>query len=532
MWIITNETHNGSEIHRFFDTSPISPSSRFIATVQFSSFDTAGILDDFSALYKPAVVQVIDLHTGKRVIRDYTDAWDSQLGAQVQWGATDDFLFFNTLHDSVSGELQSDGCYSIVGVRLNIKTMAKTNLMCPVYHVSNDGKTAAAPNLLNIHFTQKGYGVRLLDSRGTRRGHRRGAAHDDGLFLTNTETGECRLLISLHRLALTVGQDTVRTPMYGFHTKFSSDGSLIMFVVRTMEQPIPPRKGLVRVQHMFVVDITGTQVRRMISWASYPFVPARCPEIAAAARVGSGNGVKDGEVNASLCSPVHLRDGNHPNWVPNSHRISMNLQKEISQTKPMSHATNMIHTVSKFFNPQLVMTRPKWNIVSLDVDAHADDFIFHYRYPIVEEAVGQKMQYIPTTIEQTAATVEPAESAAESASNIPNATPISAPNAAPNANAAPRVTAYHELHVRIDHSVGSGHPTYHPSGNYIITDAYPKEMQFLKASGEEKERTSTTSSTSSSSRSSIKGATGKVPLRLIEISTQREIQLLQVRMLL
>lgn len=54
-----------------------------------------------------------------------------------------------------------------------------------------------------------------------------------GIFLTDTATGNCRLLINLHDLAIVGGLD-MNTPTYGFHTKWSHDGELIMVVVRTL----------------------------------------------------------------------------------------------------------------------------------------------------------------------------------------------------------------------------------------------------------------------------------------------------------
>lgn len=496
-WIITAEYEHA--IHRFFDSSPISPSNQFLATTTLPSFAASASASPLTTSYKQASIQVTDITSGATTLVDLTDAWDSQLGAQVQWGATDSELYYNVLQNvganvpadaSTPHPHQSNGCSVVRGVRLNMLTRQKTLLQCPVYHVSNDGKLAAAPNLLKIHHTQKGYGVRVLDTTAQKE-HVRGAAHGDGLYITNTVTGECRLLVSLHRLAQAAGMDTEHTPMYGFHTKFSSDGSLIMFVVRTMEQPVAPRKGLVRVQHLFVVSASGTTVRRMVSWASYPFVPARCHSAENVDSNNNGRVNSSSSTSASKCSPVHLRDGNHPNWVPHAHRISMNLQKYKPKGQPQpSTAEDVLSSVSRLVNLQPTVRESEWNIVSFDVEAHADNFIFHDHHPVRVVCDFTRRNHTHQCLLRESST---RQNTASAESELPHG-----------------LGSERQLLINVDHDKGSGHPIYHPSGKYIVTDAYLKEAQVLHKQGSAAHNGDT------------------VPLRLIEIATQREVQLLQV----
>ena len=67
------------------------------------------------------------------------------------------------------------------------------------------------------------------------------------------------------------------------------------------------------------------------------------------------------------------------------------------------------------------------------------------------------------------------------------------------------------LVVEVGHPVGTGHPIHHPSGEYIITDAYPKETPLL--------------SVPASVQGGLPLRPGQVPLRLIEVATQREVWL-------
>ena len=89
------------------------------------------------------------------VYRRPTAAWDAQLGAQVQWGASDDDLYFNDVVGT-----RSDGAPIVRGVRSDWQRGRETRLPTPVYHVTRDGARAAAPrDLAALRMTQDGYGV-------------------------------------------------------------------------------------------------------------------------------------------------------------------------------------------------------------------------------------------------------------------------------------------------------------------------------------------------------------------------------------
>ena len=123
----------------------------------------------------------------------------------------------------------------------------------------------------------------------------------DGLFITDLLTGDCKLLVSLRTIALAVGLP-VNVPTYGFHVKWSSDDRLIMFIIRTLEVPLR-LDGLLgkrfRVQHLIVLNADGSNIRKLLSWSTKP--------------------MKDSHANT---------DGNHPNWVHGTHKISMNLSPQ------------------------------------------------------------------------------------------------------------------------------------------------------------------------------------------------------------
>lgn len=70
-------------IHRFFDTSPFSPSGRYMALFQMPFEDRWPQPGDSGA------VLLVDLQTGQTREIASTCGWEMQLGANVQWGGTD-----------------------------------------------------------------------------------------------------------------------------------------------------------------------------------------------------------------------------------------------------------------------------------------------------------------------------------------------------------------------------------------------------------------------------------------------------------
>ncbi len=136
IWCITPEVEGC--FHRFFDTSPISPSGRWVALTRLPAEDRMPVPGE------PAEVVLIDLQTGEWQVAAQTHGWDTQLGAQVQWGASDDELFF------IDMDVEH---WLPFGVRMNPATGERLDLDGPLYMVSPDGKTAAGPCLRRTRTT-------------------------------------------------------------------------------------------------------------------------------------------------------------------------------------------------------------------------------------------------------------------------------------------------------------------------------------------------------------------------------------------
>ena len=79
----------GRIIHRFFDTSPISPSGRYVGLFRLPNEVRTPQPGETGE------VVVVDLQTGKERVVATSRGWEVQMGANVQWGKTDADLFFN-----------------------------------------------------------------------------------------------------------------------------------------------------------------------------------------------------------------------------------------------------------------------------------------------------------------------------------------------------------------------------------------------------------------------------------------------------
>lgn len=219
VWCVT--PNEGRCIHRFFDTSPFSPSQRYMAVLR---------LPQETRLPDPgekAQVVLIDLHEGTENIIAETIGWEPQMGANINWGATDYELYFNDV-DPVTWE---PFC-----TKLNPITGEKKRLSGTVYRISPDGKNIISACMKRMRRTQYGYGVVVPDEYVPRNF---GFCTDDGLYITDTNTGECRIIVSISEIAEKTGIDKEKyknIECYGFHCKYNPQGDRIMFSMRGFEK--------------------------------------------------------------------------------------------------------------------------------------------------------------------------------------------------------------------------------------------------------------------------------------------------------
>lgn len=274
--VIPNE---GRCIHRFFDTSPFSPSGRYMAVLR---------LPQEERLPEPgeaAQVVLIDLQTAEEKVIYETKGWETQMGANINWGCEDTQLYFNDV---------DTGTWEPYCVRLNPLTGEKMRLEGTIYRISPDGKSIISSCMKRMRRTQYGYGVIVPDECVPRN---YGFRDDDGLYITDTGTGKRRLLVSIRDVfdkakPAIDRQRYEKGECYGFHCKFNPQGDRLIFTMRWFEGG----------EH---------QPFHMIGKHLYFWVLTMKP---------------DGSDMYVAVSPEQWEKlGHHINWFPDGKKLSMNL---------------------------------------------------------------------------------------------------------------------------------------------------------------------------------------------------------------
>jgi hypothetical protein len=226
-----------------------------------------------------AEIVLVDLQTGESTVVAHTRGWDTQLGAQAQWGANDSQLFFNDVDVKT---------WIPFGVRMNPLTGETKKLDGTIYNVAPNGKRAASICLRRTSFTQQGYGV-VVPHEAVPINH--GAVNDDGVYITDTETGKTTLITSYRRIleeAVPAIDMSRYGPgdYYGFHVSWNSTSDRIMLGLRYIL-----RKDATSKPQLITMKANGSDIRVAIpasEWAD--------------------------------------KGGNHPHWCPDGEHLIMNLK--------------------------------------------------------------------------------------------------------------------------------------------------------------------------------------------------------------
>jgi len=271
VWCITPDIDGC--VHRFFDASSVSPSGRYVAITRFRFEDRMPVPGD------ACDIVLVDLETGEQKIIAESRGFDTQMGAQVQWGADDTQLFFNDM-----------GCdeWRPFGVLLDPLAGIRRELSGTVYMASRDGTRIASTCLKRTGLTQAGYGVLVPEQHVPLND---GAADDDGLSITDVATDETNLIVSYRQILETAqpSYDASRyigRAWYGFHVKWNPQGDRIMMVVRC----ILPDKSKPELRSVITMGADGSDIRVA--------------------------------VNEDIWAP----GGHHPDWGPDGESVTMNLK--------------------------------------------------------------------------------------------------------------------------------------------------------------------------------------------------------------
>jgi len=260
-------------LHRFFGVSPISPSGRYVALFRLPCENQSPSPGDAGD------VVVIDLQTGKERVVAQTRGWEVQVGANVQWGCSDADLYFNDVDPRT---------WKAFAIQLDPATGKRRSLEGTVFEVSRDGTALGSHNLIKSRRTQPGYGVIIPEDRV---GRNVGPVADDGLYVTDVRTGQCRMLVSLKTIyeqAVPSIQipDPQKHEYYCFQTKWNPQGTRLLTAVQWA-----PLAGGKRQMTVITMNRDGSDIRTAVT----------------AAQWGRGH---------------------HINWCPDGVHLSMNLNND------------------------------------------------------------------------------------------------------------------------------------------------------------------------------------------------------------
>ncbi len=280
VWCVTPDVPGC--IHRFFDTSPISPSGRYLAVFQFP-FEHRQPLPG-----EAGTVRIVDLATGENRPVGESRGWEPQMGANLNWGASDHELYFNDVEPSD---------WKPFAWRLDPLTGVRVRMEGTVYHASPDGRWLISANMATMRKTQPGYGVVVPDEAVR---DNAGPVDDDGFFITDTRTGKRRRLVSIRQLlaqarpAVQIG-DAEQFEIYGFHSKFNPQSDRVMVSLRWFPRARHRQWDLFKHAYQAV---------------RYAWVTLKL----------------DGSEMCCAVGPEQWeKGGHHATWFPDGKRISMNL---------------------------------------------------------------------------------------------------------------------------------------------------------------------------------------------------------------
>ena len=259
----------GNFMSTFFDVNPFSPSGRFLAVTQVPFIWRVPYPGDV------AQVCVIDLLEQTSTAIYNTTGWGAQLGANVQWGRSDDELFCNDVVDGMAR-----------GVALDRRGQRPRPLDGTVFAIDPHHRYAYSGDLHLINAGIPGYGVpETILSPQRQRG---GASATEGVWRTDLATGHRQLFLPLSDIVAALPEQDAFAggDYYVFNVKVNPQNTRLMMVIFTRNAPgrsgWPPQ--------LVTCDIDGSNIRLA--------VPDRLW------RIG----------------------GHHPNWAPDGDHFVMNLR--------------------------------------------------------------------------------------------------------------------------------------------------------------------------------------------------------------
>lgn len=262
---------DGHYMTTFFDVDPVSPSGRYVVVTRVPFLWRIPYPGDRASV---CVIDRVE-RTCKTIY--VTRGWGAQLGANAQWGSSDDVVYCNDVIDGVA-----------TGVAIDVHTSQARPLDGPIFGLTPDKRYSYSADLTFINAGIPGYGV--PEGLIRKRRHRVHRSRTDGIWVTDLHSGRRELFLSISEIVAQLPeQDTFAGGFYYvFNVKVSPTSERLLAIIFT--------KG----------------ARAAPGWP---------PQLVTSRLDGT---------NVSLAMPHRRwrRGGNHPNWAPDGDHIVMNLTNE------------------------------------------------------------------------------------------------------------------------------------------------------------------------------------------------------------
>ncbi|MBQ2986759.1 MAG: hypothetical protein IJE23_04680 [Tyzzerella sp.] len=196
----------------YYDLQPMDTTGRYHLTHRVKFMDRLPEPADIAEL------GAIDMESGEFVKWSETTAWNFQQGAMLRWYKDDEHIVYNVF----------DGARYRTEIK-NIVTRDVRRLPMAFADISTDGRYAVCINFPRIYDFRPGYGYSGVEDIY----QHVNAPADDGVWLMNMESGECRLIISYEQMKTRFPQPPYSEgKLLVNHITFNPMGNRFLFLLR------------------------------------------------------------------------------------------------------------------------------------------------------------------------------------------------------------------------------------------------------------------------------------------------------------
>ncbi|MGJ8631221.1 MAG: hypothetical protein ACSHWT_09270 [Glaciecola sp.] len=212
----------------FFDINPVSPCGRFLVVTHVPFIDRIPFLGEI------CTIKVIDLNNYNIIYTTTTEAWGSQLGANVQWGINSETLHYNVIKNE-----------KIIGITKNITTNETIELKNAIYCIDIKNNISYSPYI--EYFNSMIYGYSAPEKNPITTSNQK--KENKAIYISCLKTGELIEKIFLDDIINKIRtQEKINYICPNiFHIKINTASDKIFFVLHSYNSvlKISPRKQLI-----------------------------------------------------------------------------------------------------------------------------------------------------------------------------------------------------------------------------------------------------------------------------------------------